>query len=299
MLRLLLVLIALAYAQASLAAETLIQIDNPAQVNELPSKPADVRIPYGADPHQFADLRLPKSKKPYPVVIILHGGCWMSSVATSQNTAALADALRDLGVATYNVEYRGVDDEGGGWPGTFLDVAQATDKLRSIAKKYALDLNHVVIIGHSAGAQLGLWLAARHKLPANSELYSAKPLSINGVIAVGGIVDLEAYNAQQNNACGNDTIGHLLGNNPALLTPRYHIASPAALLPLGVPQILIYATQDAIIPANLNQDYQVLASKAGDNVTLVTVPDANHFEYVAPHSRTWDAVTQAVFSLLK
>ncbi len=136
----------------------------PADVDALPSKPADTKIPYGADPQQFGELRLPKGSGPFPVAVVIHGGCWVSNFATLQNTAALSDALRDAGIATWNIEYRRADNPGGGWPGTFADVADATDKLREIAKAHPLDLSRVVTVGHSAGAHLALWAAARPKM---------------------------------------------------------------------------------------------------------------------------------------
>ena len=37
---------------------------------------ADARIPYGEDPNQFADLRLPRRQGAHPVVIFIHGGYW-------------------------------------------------------------------------------------------------------------------------------------------------------------------------------------------------------------------------------
>lgn len=148
---------------------------NPSDVNALPSKPPDARIFYGRDPLQFGDLRLPKGSGPHPVAIVIHGGCWLSAMADLRNTAALADALRDNGVATWNIEYRREDSPGGGWPGTFQDVAHAADFLRQIALKYSLDLGRVVALGHSSGGHLALWLAARHRLPGDSECMQRSP----------------------------------------------------------------------------------------------------------------------------
>lgn len=103
----------------------------PRDIDRLPSRDADARISYDTrDPLQFGELRLPKGPGPFPVAIVIHGGCWVSKFATLQNTAALADGLRDAGVATWNVEYRRLDNPGGGWPGTFADVAAAAITFR-------------------------------------------------------------------------------------------------------------------------------------------------------------------------
>lgn len=152
----------------SLAAVLAGQGLRPADVNALPSRPADARVTYGADPLQFGDLRLPSGKGPFPVAVVIHGGCWVSTFATLQNTAAMADALRDAGIATWNVEYRRLDNPGGGWPGTFTDVGIAADHVRVLAKTYPLDLSRVLAVGHSAGGHLALWLAGRSAAPPSS-----------------------------------------------------------------------------------------------------------------------------------
>lgn len=270
----------------------------PADVNVLHSQPADHRIHYGKDPLQFADLRLPKGKGPYPVAIIIHGGCWMSKFADLQNTAVLADALRDLGIATWNIEYRPEDYVGGGWPGTLTDVGQAADFLKKIAPQYSLDLSRVVVIGHSAGGHLALWLAARHRLPKSSSLYVQKPLPVRGVIALGGVPDLKAFREQGAKICGQDVIGKLLGATPEEIEKHYQEASPAALLPLGVLQILIYGTEDRAVPIAFGNTYLQAAKKQGDQVKLITIKGAAHHEYNVPNSISWPEVKSAVLSFL-
>lgn len=108
----LIVLAIWAFSCASSPAQFL----RPRDIDMLPAAPADHRISYGSDPVQFADLRLPKGKGPFPVAVVIHGGCWISTFADLRNTAPLSDALRNAGLATWNVEYRRVDQNGGGWP---------------------------------------------------------------------------------------------------------------------------------------------------------------------------------------
>jgi len=56
-----------------------------------------------------------------------------------------------------------VDNSGGGWPGTLLNVANAIDHARELATKYPLDLKRVVITGNSAGGDLALWARPWHE----------------------------------------------------------------------------------------------------------------------------------------
>jgi acetyl esterase/lipase len=294
-----LILLCFLFSEASYCASASISFLAPNDINFLPSKPADRKIPYGKDPRQFAELRLPSGHGPFPVVIILHGGCWRSALATIQNTEALADALRDSGYATWNIEYRSEDNEGGGWPGTFNDVAKAADLLRSISRQYHLDLKHVVAIGHSAGGHLALWLAARHSLPTTSLLYTPHPLVLRGVVTLGGIPDLQAFKENGESVCGGDVVGDLLGASPETLSARYQQASPKELLPLGVTQILVYGSEDSIAPAQLGDDYSQLAKTKGDTVKVIVVKDAGHFEYLAPNSVAWPIIKSAILSVIQ
>src|SRR3954453_11313759 len=144
------------------------------QAMNLPQAKADKRISYGSDPHQFGDLRMPHpdrgwkgGNQKFPVAIVIHGGCWSADYDLIY-MGNMSAALAKQGIATWSIEYRRVGDAGGGWPGTFQDVANAAAYVRELAKLYPLDVKRVIAVGHSAGGHLGLWLAARHKLAKSS-----------------------------------------------------------------------------------------------------------------------------------
>lgn len=270
----------------------------PRDIDKLPSKPADTKIPYGDDPLQFGELRLPQGKGPFPLAVVIHGGCWVSSFATLQNTAALSDALRDARVATWNIEYRRLDNPGGGWPGTFADIADATDKVREIAKAHPLDLSRVVTIGHSAGAHLALWAAARSKVQKESPLYRANPLPLKAAVALGGPGDLKGFYEYAGRICGSNVIDSLMGGSPSSVADRYAQGSPAEMLPLGVRQVLIVGVNDPVMPPPARESYAAAAMKAGDKVEIVEVT-GGHFEVIAPTSAAWPTVRDKVLSLLR
>lgn len=122
----------------------------PTELNALPRQPPDHRIEYGADSSQYGELRLPTGAGLHPLVILIHGGCFKAAYATAQYFGAMADALKAEGIATWNIEYRRLGETGSGWPGTYLDVGQAVDRVRAIAPEYGLDLGRVVVVGHSS-----------------------------------------------------------------------------------------------------------------------------------------------------
>lgn len=78
-------------------------------------------IPYGEHPSQFGVLRVPDSRERSPVVITIHGGFWQSKYDLVENTPLVEDLTR-RGYVTWNIEYRRVGEDGGGWAGTFIDV---------------------------------------------------------------------------------------------------------------------------------------------------------------------------------
>ncbi|WP_343228293.1 alpha/beta hydrolase [Sphingomonas yunnanensis] len=244
----------------------------------------DHTFAYGGDSVQKVDVWLPRGARPYRTVLMVHGGCWQTGIADRRLMDWVADDLRRANYAVWNIDYRGVDRAGGGYPGTFADAAAATDLLRAEGPALGLDLHRIVAVGHSAGGHLALWLAGRPRLPASSPLRRADPLPIAHVISLGGLPDLEATAASPDNGCGTEVVGRLVGGGRA---DPYADTSVPRLLPLAVPQDLVNGREDRIIPYRLATDYVARADAAGDRVTLHTVPATGHVELVAPESAAW------------
>ncbi|MEO7167039.1 MAG: alpha/beta hydrolase [Spartobacteria bacterium] len=262
------------------------------ELSALPLPEPGKRITYGDGPQQFGELRLPAGQGPFPVVVLLHGGCWMSAFDYVYITR-LSAWLAQRGMATWTIEYRRVGDAGGGWPGTFLDVATATDALRKIAQSAPLDLERVFAAGHSAGGQLALWLASRARLPKTSEIYLEKPLPIRGVLGLAAITDLEQYRVGPPDSC-HSAVDQLLGGGPEKYPTRYAETSPRQRLPLGVPQIFIQGEADPIVAPGPVRAYVEAAEKAGDRATVLLLPGAGHFEASVPLPKTEATFTEAL-----
>jgi acetyl esterase/lipase len=264
--------IAMISPRANLDAKTLTW----SELGSMPLPAAGERITYRDGPQQFGELRVPKGKGPFPVMIVIHGGCWQNEFDYVYMTR-LAGWLTEQGVATWTIEYRRLGDAGGGWPGTFRDVAVATDALREIAPKSRLDLNRVYAAGHSAGGQLALWLASRARLPKSSELYRENPVAIQGVLGLAAITNLEKYRIGPPNSC-HSSVEPLLGGGPDKVSSRYAETSPSQRLPLGVRQIFIQGEKDPIVEAASVREYVEAAKKAGDQAEIFPLPEAGHFE---------------------
>ncbi len=267
-------------------------------LTKRPKPTPDATIDYGTDEMQKVDVWLPKGKAkgPTPVVVMVHGGCWTTSIADRSLMNWIADDLRNAGVAVWNIDYRGVDRTGGGYPGTFADAAKAADQLKVSAKTFNLETRRVLAIGHSAGGHLALWLAARLKLPTTSPLYSAHPLRIRHVISLGGLPDLEATATNADNGCGTEVVAKLVGAPTSQHPDVYADTSVPRLLPLGMKQDLVNGREDRIIPFVMATDYIAKANAAGDTATLHTIPATGHVELIVPETHAWGEAKRLILS---
>ena len=235
---------------SSAASSSKSRLMTPQDLTSVPAQAPDGRVTYGADANQFAELRLPSGAGPHPVVVLVHGGCF-KTYGSFADLAAVGDALKGRGIATLNVEYRRVDQAGGGWPNTYLDVGNAVDRVRSLAKEHRLDLSRVVIVGHSAGGHLAMWAAARSRVPRGSALFMANPLAVRGVVDLAGPLDLTTNIEGYEGLCRDRVITKLMGGTPAAMPERYAQASPMKLLPLGMPQVVVLGEYRGICAAEI------------------------------------------------
>lgn len=270
---------------------------DPAAVLTRPAPPPDVTLRYGAAGGQIADLRLPRPqpgrRAPAPLVLFLHGGFWRAEYDRT-HTGPLAAALAAAGYAVCAPEFRRVGQPGGGWPGTFDDVAAAADTLPDLAAAAArpgcLAPWPLVLAGHSAGGHLALWTAARHRMAPRSRWHARSAGRYLGVIGLAAVSDLAACHAQR---LGDGAADELVGGGPARYPGRYALADPAGLLPAGIPVRLVHGTRDDRVPCQMSRDYAARAGAEGDHVILDELGGFGHFELIDPLTPAWPVVLAA------
>jgi acetyl esterase/lipase len=270
----------------------------PQALMAIPHGPPDHLLAYGAEPSQNGELRVPAGPGPHPVVILIHGGCFRADFATAASIAPMADALKRAGIASWSIEYRRVREPGGGWPGTYQDVGHAADHLRALAGTYHLDLTRVVVVGHSAGGHLAMWTAARSRLPATSALYVRDPLPVRGVVDLDGTPDIGSDLPGMARACGDTVVQVMVGGTPQTVPDRYAQVSAIQMVPLGIPQVLVWGALDDQIPLAVAQRYTRAATAAGDPVRLIVDSTAGHFESASPRTALWPSVLASIRALL-
>jgi acetyl esterase/lipase len=248
-------------------------------------------VAYGVDPAQVGDLTLPLTGESHPVLVLIHGGYWKPGLDRT-TLGPLGESLGRLGYAVWNIDYRTVGTDGGGWPGTLADVGTAIDHLATLPADKRLDLAHVVTVGHSAGGHLALWAAARGRL--DQPPLDVKPLvRIKGALSLAGVPDLVMAATVPGGGNAGDlrqAVLDLLDGSPDAVPDRYAEASPRELLPLRVPQLLVHGARDDRVPIEQAQTYAAAASAAGDAVRLVEVPTGDHGDITRADRSAWPDV---------
>ena len=251
-------------------------------------KPApDATISYGAHALQVIDVWQPSPAKfgrgPHPAVVMIHGGCWQTDIATRDIMNWIADDLRNVGVGVWNIEYRGVD-RGGGYPETYQDVGAAADLF--VAKRVEFGFRNdvpVMTIGHSAGGHLALWLARRPALAKADALRGEAPLRVDLAISQGGLPDLRAQTKLPDHPCGADAATKMAGDVFARVSPPE--------MPKGRARELQFNNDlDRIAPPAFGKAY---------GAKMVTTPHEGHVELIAPDSASWAKQRTEILKVFK
>ena len=247
------------------------------------------KLAYGPAPSQFAELFVPSGAGPFPVAVLVHGGCWNSKFGGIVQFRNMAGALAARGIAVWNVEYRRIDEPGGGYPGMYLDMHAALDLLKAQAPAHKLDLSRITAVGHSAGGQLVQWMAGRTRIPAGSPLHQANPLRVDRIVSLGGLADLRHEAALIKSSCDRD-ITQLAGTPSAARPDVLADTNAADLMPNGSRTWLVTGALDTISPPRVAHDYAARANAAGDKAEVVILPEASHYDEVATTSPAWPQV---------
>jgi acetyl esterase/lipase len=272
---------------------TTVDTGYPPELAALTDAPPDAFriVRYGAGADQFGELwpALGRTGRA-PVVMLLHGGYWRDRYRLDIMHAFAADLSR-RGYAVWNVEYRRVGSPGGGWPGTFHDVAAAFDALADLADTDALDLTRVTAVGHSAGGQLALWASGRHRDDApGGPLGPWGPRRVVPTLAVAlaGVCDLRLAAEL---GCSDGAVAGLLGGGPDEIPAVYDLACPTRLLPLGLRQIVVHGSVDLDVPIELSRRY---ARLAGEECELLILPGVDHLAMIDPAGEAWPSLVEVL-----
>ena len=227
---------------------------------EVGHQPTLVR--YGEAPSQFVEWWQPKAVSQAPVVVFIHGGCWLAEYDLS-HANPMASALVDEGFAVWSIEYRRAGEPGGGWPNSLVDIELAIAAMAEFATQ--LNLDRAILAGHSAGGHLALLVSAEPKLANQFE-------QIVGLAPISHLVDYAAGS----NSCQMAT-PLFMGGQPADKPEAYQAADPSQLA-LSSDLTLILSADDVIVESEYSQL---------DSVDTQTIPNAGHFDVLHPNTPTF------------
>lgn len=185
----------------------------------------------------------------------------------------------------------GARHRAGRWPETFDDIAAVVDRVPRLVRELGLggvDTGRVVLAGHSAGGHAALWAAARHRLPPHARWHLPAPPAVCGVVALAPIADLTAARALR--VC-SDAVDELLGDR---LPARLPLADPAALLPTGVPTVLVQGGTDVDVPPQVADSFAAAGAAAGQPPRVVRIAAAGHFPLIDPATAAARTVTDEI-----
>lgn len=238
----------------------------------------DLVLRYGPSADALVDVHLPRLRTPAPLVVLLHGGFWRDAY-DRRHTRPLAKALRETGYVVATPEYRRTGS-GGGWPGTFDDIASVREQLPDLltgAVPDRVDVSRTVLVGHSAGGHLALWWSLTGQE--------------DPVVALAPVADLARAHAED---LDDGAVSALLGGSPREQPQRYAATDTARLLAERAPRprvVVLHGTADQQVPYEMSRDLV--------GVELVTLEGADHFALIDPASAQWDAVLLAVRRLTR
>jgi acetyl esterase/lipase len=241
-----------------------------------------LRIAYGDGEWQFGELWLPPDR-PAAIVVLVHGGFWRKIYGLDLMDPLAADLVR-RGVAAWNIEYRRVGHDGGGWPGTLTDAAAAIDLVRAIGTDHRLDVDGVSVVGHSAGGHLALWLGSRALLPAGAPGSDPRVTPARAV----GLAPVADLAGAERDGVGNGAVGDFLGGGPADVPDRYALATPA--IADGVDVTVVRGSADEDVPAA----YTLPPGSDPSSVSVVDIAGDDHYDLIDPSSRSWAAALTAL-----
>jgi acetyl esterase/lipase len=233
------------------------------------ARPADQVAKYGPGPEHIAEVWVggPGADQ-RPLVLVLHGGFWRPHYDLA-HTRPMSEAFAAAGWTVASAEYRRIPGEP---DATLQDVSLA---LETIPTRVRHHNGRVVLIGHSAGGHLVLWLSATRGTP-----------QLAGTLALGPAADLQL--AHERNL-GDGAAGAFLGTSPANRSD----ADPRRLASPAVPITIVHGEADEIVPVALAESYVA----AHPHTRLVRLLRAGHFAVIDPKSDAWPAIVTELRAL--
>ncbi len=215
-----------------------------------------------------ADLYRPASDEVCPVVIMIHGGAWISG--DKWHVADHARQMAKKGFVVMAINYRLSPKHK--WPAHLDDCFAALSWMSKHASEWKADIDRVGTWGYSAGAQLALLTAlnSRPDLP-----------KVRAVVAGGAPCDL-TFIPENTKA-----LATVLGGTRAEVPDRYRDASPISFVTNQAPPVYFFhGDDDFLVPlSNSIRMHESLLAKGIDTVHRTIVGKGHLIAFLDQQSR--------------
>jgi acetyl esterase/lipase len=203
----------------------------------------------------LADLYIPKAEGPFPGVLLIHGGAWMSG--NKDQLAFIAHSLAARGFSVMAINYRLAPKHK--FPAQIDDCNKALDWMREHAKEHKIDTDRLTAWGYSAGAHLALMLG----LDSHDKIFA--------IVAGGSPVDFRDMPET------SPYLSYWLGGTRAELPEVYEKASPATHIRPDTPPVFFYhGARDKWVPIKPVRSFITELKKNGGQVELFEFADSGH-----------------------
>jgi 3-dehydroquinate dehydratase II len=193
------------------------------------------------------------------LVVFAHGGLWRREYERDTMESLVVD-LAHRGYSTWNLEYRRFGT-GGGWPGSGHDVLTALD----FVPQLGLDVDHVIVVSHSAGAHLIAWAATR----------SSTEVLLH--VALAPLFDLAA--TAEAEEVGSEACRRMLNEG-----------SPESAHLGDVPTVIVHGDADQVVPVEHSMQW------ANAHGIELHHTDTDHFSLLDPSKPEWSWVLSQIGS---
>jgi acetyl esterase/lipase len=225
-------------------------------------------VPYCTpdDLPQKMDLYFPDHGGPWPAVVYVHGGGWMSG--DKSDGKGLANLLNPLGYMVASVNYRIAPEFR--FPAFIEDVKCSIRFLRAHADQYHLNSQHIAAMGESAGGHMAALLGTTDQSAGwDVGEYLDQSSRIQAVIDLSGPADLTVTVTPDL----EPLLKLVFGPNPverADASPVKYVTAHAS------PFLIFHGDQDTIVDISQGQAMYDALMKAGASAKLVVVKNATH-----------------------
>ncbi len=270
-----------------LSASAMAGQNTPAQNTQVKNTPAPIQIPSDVKVYKnieyasvdgsplLLNLYIPKSEKPLPLIIWIHGGAW--AYGSKENPKPIRTKFYEKGYAVASIEYRLSDKAK--FPAQIYDCKGAIRFLRANAKKYKLDASHFGVWGESAGGHLVAMLGTTNGnklLEGTTGGNLNQSSNVQAVCDYYGPADLTRIR-EHDLADPNASVSKLLGETVIKNRDKAVKASPITYVTKNsVPFLIVHGTEDKLVDVSQSESLYNALKKANAQADLKIIQGAGH-----------------------